>query len=213
LNWLLRHLENMKCKHCKIPFKPTEFLQKHCKQTDDCKVAFGLYVIEKKKKMPKTQSHPDVYSKENKAALASEVQKLARMIDARFGFVTCIDCGKPFGKQIDGGHFNSKGSNMSIAYNLHNLHSQMSNCNQNGLGGGKQMGYYDGLIARYGQDYADYVKYELQQKYQYVGLKNHEIPDILKRTRALIRNFDAYNFFNSVHARDTCNTIIGIYKP
>lgn len=203
----------MRCNKCRCQFEPKYFLQQYCLETTEC-IAAHLELAKKKakKKTPKTQSHPDVYHKENKQALAQACQKLARMIDARFGYVTCIDCGKSFGKQIDGGHFHSKGSNASIAYNLHNLHSQMSNCNQNGLGGGKQMGYYDGLISRYSQDYANYVKYELQTKYPRIGMMNHEIPEYLKSARALIRNFDTYNFFNAIHARDICNTIIGIYK-
>jgi len=39
----------MRCKHCKTKFVPKSFNEKHCKQTDDCKVAFGLYVVGKQK--------------------------------------------------------------------------------------------------------------------------------------------------------------------
>lgn len=158
-----------------------------------------------KKKSLRHVTHPGEMKKE----LALEAQKLARMIDKRFGFITCIDCGNPFNDIIDGGHFHSKGNNASLMYNLHNIHSQRRHCN--GFAGGKQRGYYDGLVQRYGKEYADLVDVGLQKKYKYIGMMNAELPEKLKIIRAIIRTFDSYKLENPIQARELFNKIIGIY--
>lgn len=188
------------CIICEEKFTPRRIGQKVCSIECSFKVP----------KKVKKDNRAEAYSKENKKSLQDEVQKLARIIDKRFGYITCIDCDRPFGKQTDGGHFHSKGHNKTISLNLHNIHSQDSQCN--GFFGGKQLQYYEGLIRRYGIDYANYVKDGLQQKYTYIGLKNIEIPDYLAIVRKLIRNFDTYVWSDAIQARDQCNTIIGIYK-
>lgn len=187
-----------------------EFIKKHAishkKRGDDVRKRSWN---ERKEKM-KVQTH----SKEHKKYLQIEIQKLARMIDVKFGYNTCIDCGLPFtqGRDRDGGHFHSKGNNPSIRYNLHNIHSQKSNCNTNGLGGGKQHDYYKGLIQRYGQEYADMIDVELQQKYKYIGLTKADYPEKLKTVRAIIRNFETYQFTDAIQARKILNQIIGIHN-
>lgn len=160
----------------------------------------------------KRRKRPYTHYKENKKALNDEIQKLARMIDARYGHTTCIDCGRPFGNQIDGGHFHSKGSNPSIRLNLHNIHSQRSECNQNGLGGGRERGYMIGLEQRYGKEYAEMVDTEIVRKYPYIGLKEQDIADKLKLVRKLVREFETFQFKDAIHAREQLNQIIGIYK-
>lgn len=199
-----KKIKRKECAVCEKEFTPFRTTQTVC--SNKC----AIKLAESKRKDKQRQTESWVYEKDNRQVLQGLMQKLARMIDARFGFNTCIDCDRLFGKQIDGGHFHSKGHNASIALNLHNIHSQDSPCN--GFHGGKQMQYYEGLIKRYGQDYADYVKYELQKKYPSIHLMHFEIPDKIKIVRKLIRNFEAYSFLNSIHARDVCNTIVGIYK-
>jgi len=161
-------------------------------------------------KEKKEKLRPITHSKEIKKALGDQIQKLARMIDSRFDFDTCIDCGKPFNEIIDGGHFKSKGSNASLKWNLHNIHSQRRHCN--GFAGGKQRQFFLGLVIRYGAEYAEMVDVELQQKYLYIGLKNDEIPEKLKIVREIVRNFDSYVFSDAIQARELCNNLIGIYK-
>jgi len=153
----------------------------------------------------------EVNTKKYKKTLQDEINRLARMIDNRFGLL-CIDCGKPYGKQQDAGHFKSVGSNASIRYNLHNIHSQKSDCNQNGLGGGRERQYYNGLIERYGIEYAEFVDLEIQKKYTYIGLMNHEYPAKIKLVRSIIKNFDTYLLESPGQAREIFNKLIGIYK-
>lgn len=134
------------------------------------------------------------------------------MIDLKFGYVTCIDCGNSYGEQQDGGHFKSVGSNSSLRYNLDNVHSQASNCNRNGMGGGKTLEYYRGLIARYGQSYADYVDSELQLKYPTIKLSEKEVYEKLTLVRSLVKNFNTFELTDSLQARTLFNNLIGIYK-
>ena len=122
-----------KCKECKELFTPYNSLQKYCFKPECTKVFVEIEKAKqwrKKKSQLKTELYPD----KPKQYLQNEINKLARMIDAKFGYVTCIDCDRKFGKQIDGGHFISVGANASLRFNLHNIHSQASNCNQNGIG-------------------------------------------------------------------------------
>ena len=159
------------------------------------------------------EKSPEIDPKKWYATLQSEINKLARMIDIKFGYDGCIDCGKPFtqGRDRDGGHFKSRGHNPSLRYNLHNIHSQKSSCNSNGLGGGKTLGYYRGLQQRYGDHYAEYIDKQLQITYHYIGVRPNEIRDYLKIVRQIIRNFDTFQWSDSIVARDQCNTMIGIY--
>ncbi len=152
----------------------------------------------------------DVYSKENKKLLQNEINKLSRMIDARFGFDTCIDCGRPYGKQTDAAHFHSKGANSSLRYNLDNLHSASSQCNQ--WSNVHLQGYEKGLSTRYGDEYAKYVIVELPTKYKEIHLTAKDISEKLKLVRKLIRDFETMKFSSSLSARTILNQLMGIYK-
>ncbi len=153
----------------------------------------------------------DTHAKENKKALQDEVNKLSRIIDAYFGF-GCIDCNLPLDKekhQIDACHFISRGSNSTLKYNLHNLHSGHNHCNV--YNPSHEGNYEQGLFRRYGNDYLTMVE-GLPLKYKEVHLSNFEIVEKLKIVRVLIRTFGTYKFNNAIEVRNLFNTIIGIYK-
>lgn len=151
---------------------------------------------------------PVVHEKKYKGLLQNEVNKLSRMIDAKFGYNTCIDCGKPFGAQIDACHYNGVGSNNSIRYNLHNLHSGKSDCNQ--FSDKHKQGYTLGLAERYGQSYLTLVE-ELPIRYKYIKVTAVEVFEKLKTVRSLVKNFDTFKAENSIAMREMMNGIIGIY--
>lgn len=152
---------------------------------------------------------PNVHEKKYKAILQSAINRLAKMIDEKFGFITCIDCDKSFGNQVDGAHFHAVGGNHSIRYNLHNIHSAKSDCNK--YSATHKEGYIAGLKLRYGIEYYEMVE-SLQQEYQYIKLTNVEVFEKTALVRGLLRNFHLYEFENSIAARDGFNEIIGIYK-
>lgn len=151
---------------------------------------------------------PTVHEKKYKALLQNEVNKLSRMIDAKFGYITCIDCGKPFGNQTDAAHFNGVGSNHSIRYNLHNLHSSKSDCNQ--FSDKHKQGYTIGLKERYGESYLTLVE-ELPVRYKYIKVSAVEVVEKLKIVRSLVKNFDTFKAENGIAMREMMNGIIGIY--
>jgi len=151
---------------------------------------------------------PTVHEKKYKGLLQNEVNKLSRMIDTKFGYTLCIDCGKPFGNQTDAAHFNGVGSNHSIRYNLHNLHSAKSDCNQ--FSDKHKQGYTIGLKERYGESYLTLVE-ELPLKYKYIKVSAVEVVEKLKIVRSLVKNFDTFQAENSIAMREMMNGIIGIY--
>ena len=206
-----------RCRCCNEQFVQVKFLQKYCKAKLDCKVAEGLFNLEEQKKRDKKEwnkrkelMRPTTHSKENKAYLQTEINKLSKLIDSKYEYVTCIDCNKRF-DNIDAGHYIAVGANATLRYNLHNIHAQDRGCNRDERQGSRNTGYYKGLAERYGEEYAEYVDIGLQNKYKYLGLKEQDIADKLKLVRALVKNFDTYKFKDSLGARRMFNKLIGIY--
>lgn len=211
-----------KCRTCGDRFVPINgnLNQKHCLEKDPCVKAHLKLSKQKQEKARQQQRRIEkiqiqqkkivLHSESYASKLASGCQKLARLIDHKFGY-DCIDCDKPFRKQVDGGHFHSKGNNATIKYNLHNIHSQRSNCNRNGHGSGRKYEYLQGLVKRYGKEYAKYIEEDLPKQFKYIGLKEHEIYEKLRVVNSLIRNFDTLVLHNAIEAREILNLSIGIY--
>ena len=202
----------------KAPKEPN-FCQSCGKKTNKkvCNVCVGLAIKsikEKEKLLIKGTKFYEKTKKEVKIGdYRNELQKninlLARMIDASFGFNTCIDCGKPFGKQIDAAHFHNVKGHEHLRFNLHNLHSAKSDCNK--YSSSHKVGYTIGLNTRYGSDYLMQVE-ALKIDIKELKLNAVEIVEKLKLVRHIIRNFDKYKFESSLIARNQLNEIIGIYK-
>ena len=152
----------------------------------------------------------EVKTKEYRQVLQAEVNKLARLIDLHFGY-KCIDCGKNYGKQIDGAHFDSVGSNSSLRYNLHNIHAAKSDCNK--YSPNHKTGYIKGLEDRYGQAYLTYVSEELKLEYKELKITNQEVYEALKRARKCVREFNdlVEGVENGKVARELFNELIDIY--
>lgn len=216
--------KSIKCKNCRTRIEPkgNSSLNQYCER-EDCQNARISKALEKGRQSIKRavkdankewndyrkKVSPVIYSKKYKQELQNAVNKLARMIDARFGFTTCIDCYKGFGAQADAAHFTSIGSNSSLRYNLHNLHSANSGCNQ--FSDTHHTGYIAGLENRYGKEYLEMVE-NLPLKYPKIKLSEVEVVEKLKIVRKLIRDFDKSIFSSAVQARNQLNLLIGIYQ-
>lgn len=199
-----------KCKICGEQFEKLSALQQVCSFSCSIEYANNQKIKAWNKKKTELKVKSEAYKKEFKQTLQIEINRLAKMIDAKFSF-PCIDCGKPFGKQIDAGHFTSVGANASLRFNLHNIHSQKSDCNQNGLGGGQRLEYRRGLESRYSLYYAEYVEFILPSKYPLIKLTSIEMQEKTKIVRKLIRDFNTFEISDPIKARDYFNKIIGIY--
>lgn len=198
-----------KCRNCKEKFIPKSFKQKFCLK-DDCIKAMLGEIRKSQWKEQKKSMVVKVKVPELKEVLKTEINKLARIIDRMFGYKTCIDCGKGFGKQIDGAHFHSRGAKSSLRYNLHNIHSASSQCNQ--FSENHKSGYIQGIKSRYGEDYFSYIN-DLPVMYPNIKLTGAELMEKIKITRKLIRDIESgeLTFKSSLEARGKCNSIIGIY--
>ena len=204
-------LREIKCKACKELFTQRRFMQYVCSPKCSIDYQNTLKVNKEAKEWRDTKAVMKVttHAKEYKADLQREINKLSRMIDFKFGFITCIDCGKPFGKQIDACHFHGRGGNSSLRYNLHNLHSGKSDCNQ--FSDTHKQGYAIGLADRYGNDYAIMVIEGLPLLYKEIHVSSVEVVEKLKIAREIIRHFDTYDLTDSISARNLFNKLINIY--
>lgn len=202
----MKRLGKRKCKYkpCSKEFQKVRPLQMTC--SAEC--AFS-YARERSVKNKLNEMKIETHSKEFKSELQKAVNKIARMIDAKFGYTTCIDCNMPFGKQVDGAHKFSVGENSTLRYNLHNIHSARSHCNQ--YSDKHQKNYSLGLRARYGDEYLEFVE-SLPLKYKSIHVSNREIVEKLKIARAIIKGFDSYQFSSPIAARTLVNNLIGIYR-
>lgn len=214
----------MKCKNCKEKHKPFSSTDNWCKKID-CQTAKAMYLLDKKKKDDEKKAKErkkkenkkfkdmkiNSYFKENKKLLQNEVNKLSRKIDAHFGF-RCIDCDKIFTGQIDAAHLHNVGGNENIRWNFHNLHSARGHCNQ--YSSEHKVGYREGIIKRYGEEYLEYIDIEIPKKYSYLGLNAKEVYDFLAVARKLNREFSKHedNLINGIQARNYFNDLLGIYK-
>lgn len=197
-----------KCRVCKDKFTPKRSSLEVC-CSFECAITYGKSKPTKVKDTEREKMKIEVKVGENRNALQREINKLSRMIDEKFGFNTCIDCGRPFGAQKDAAHFHDLSTNRGIRYHLANLHSARSDCNQ--YSSKHKAGYKIGLEKRYGKEYQEYVE-NLQFQYKDIKLNAFEIVEKLALVRKLIRNFDTFQFESSVIARNQLNTMVGIYS-
>jgi hypothetical protein len=198
-----------RCKECGIKFDKRYAFQKFCMGNDECIKAHVDYAKRQHaKNWKKTTKLPLKKTKSQKNYLQDEVNKLSKMIDKKYGYLTCIDCDKEM-KLIHAAHFHNVQGNENLRYNLHNLHSARAHCNQ--YSSEHKVGYREGLEKRYGKAYRDVVEYDIRKQYPTIQLSTKEVQEALKTVRAIIRNFDTYNFKDSIHAREMLNNLINIY--
>jgi len=152
---------------------------------------------------------PSAHEKKYKKSLQDDVNKLSRMIDAKFGYINCIDCDKSMeGYQIDACHLMSRGKNCTLSYHLLNLHSGHNHCN---FYNEKHEGNYkQGIINRYGEKTLAKIL-ELPLIYKEIHLSSVEIVEKLKIVRSLVKNFDTFKAENAIEMREMMNNVIGIY--
>lgn len=199
------------CAVCKKEFKQYRSTDVVCGV--DCAIEYGknkpVKLENKEEKEAKKSMRIDVKSNEYRKELQRSINILSRMIDAKFGLDTCIDCGKQFGAQRDAAHYHDMSTNRGIRFHLDNLHTARSNCNQ--YSSSHKVGYAEGLKTRYGQEYYEKVE-NLQYEYRDIKLSAIETFEKLTLVKKLIRTFNTYQFETSLIARKKMNNVIGIYK-
>lgn len=192
-----------KCKNpnCKKMFVPTfSSFQTTCCQ--GCAIVVGR--LEYKKAEPARMRRMKLEAmKSNVLAgmLQKEINTCVRIID---GDRPCISCQTTTAKW-DAGHYIDVAANHTVRYHFDIIHKQCSHCNCE-LDGNKP-GYIDGIRARYGNDYFDWMQNGIPQKYRTLKLLHGELIDALARVRKLKKML----LRGEQMTREQCNQFVGIY--
>lgn len=214
----IKKLKPKKCKACKNIYTPFFPLQQVCSKSCEIEIKTkqalkNLDKIKQEEKRSWTERKKiksiDAHSQKHKQTLQKEINELARMIDEHCGYNTCIDCGKIMDKQIHGSHFENVQGHENIRYNLLNIHSSRSECNQHH--GGNKRGYEIGLIERYGKEVYNEIQ-DLDLKYKNSHFTNKEIYEKIAVVRKLKRDLKTFVSKDAIFLRNTFNSIIGLYK-
>jgi hypothetical protein len=202
------------CKQCKSKFIPDRPLQMVCSfmcsveytKANQAKKAKKDWIKEKAERKEKIMKKGDW-----EKLLQDQVNHIARLLD---NGCNCISCNPntPIQKAF-GGHLHAVGGNAPLRYNLHIIHRQCFSCN--GKKGGVPLLYLEGIVREYGQEYADYIHYDIKRKYTYLGLTIETIKEKIMIAKLikkeLIELGNNYTPEERVRFRHDLNNRIGIY--
>ena len=141
-----------------------------------------------------------------KDKLQDEINKIIRLIDKG---LPCL-ARKKLG-QIHAGHVFSRGSNLTIRYNLHNIHRQNAQSNHfqndDGL-------LREGLINEYGAEYFDFIS-DLRRTPS-LTFNNSEFQELTIKAREIVRELKSidkeYSLKERINMRNDINLRLGIYE-
>lgn len=149
-------------------------------------------------------------SSDKKKELQEEVNRIVRLIDKGH---PCMMCGNSKMKKINACHYHSVGSNDTIRFNLHNNWAGCESCNS--FKGGNINGYDLCLIATFGNEYWEEIKFGLTREYKILKLSKPEIDEKIKIAREIIRELKkadrVYTNEERVELRDKYNKRLGMY--
>ncbi len=207
-----------RCIHCKQKFEkkyPNQIgVLRFCLGNDECTKEFYHAVKRKqikeaeraKAKHKVTRLTANGYRSKHVQPLINE---LARIIDHD---QPCIATGNIKGK-MNGGHYHSVGSNVTLSLNLHNIHIQSEQSNNHK--GGDAIRYRHGLINIYGQKYADFVDMHLCQCPN-LNLTKKDLEKIKKKLTEINKELKAlnkqYTPKQRIKMRNRFNKELGIYE-
>lgn len=203
-----------KCKNCGNPFIPKySSLEKYCWEWD-CRIKDAREKVAKKKQAEKKQA--DKIWKIKKAELTDnttnwqarlqvEINKIVRLIDKG---LPCLARKK--GGKMHAGHVFSRGSNIPIRYNLHNIHRQNAQSNHfqndDGL-------LREGLVDEYGQEYMNFIS-ELRRT-PVLKYKDFEYEEFTKNAREIVKDLAKrdlkYSLEDRIKLRNEINIQMEIY--
>lgn len=143
------------CKICKEKFEPKKFAQTCCSISCAIKHSNNL----------KAKKEADKWKRE-KAVLKDKLKTLGQYeAEAKKSFQKwirlrdkeqpCISCSK-VSNEMDGGHFKKAEIYSGVIFHEMNCHSQCRKCNR--YLNGNELNYRQGLINRYGLDYATFIE-------------------------------------------------------
>lgn len=161
--------------------------------------------VEKKKMIDNITKYPEWLQR-----LEDVINPICRLIDYGQPCISCKGNGKP-----QAGHYHSVASDATIRFNLHNTHIQDYHCNVHKSA--NIIGYDEGLIQIYGNEYWEYVKFGLKNIYHKpLKLSIPEIKQSIEIAKSIIKDLQSasteYTPTERLYLRDYFNNKIGIYK-
>lgn len=185
---------------------------------DNGKLLMQKSIIPKSKVLVKKESKAKDKETRQKLKTKSQYEReLQQVINAIARYIDkdclCISSRKIIPKgQEQGGHYISCSSHPALRFNLHNIHIQ--SVYDNMYKSGNPIGYMEGLILEYGDDYAYYV-YGLKSEYPILKLSIDEIIESTRKAKELLKSLKNANITYSaeqrIRLRYEYNEYIGIY--
>jgi hypothetical protein len=159
----------------------------------------------KEKKQEEKKNKMDLVNWRSK--LQTKIQEISRLIDLG---QPCLARGY-HADQIHGGHIFSKGSNTTMALNLHNIHRQSAQSNTFSNDDGLLR---DGLVNEYGEEYFEFIKSIKKHKpLKYLNIEYYhfykeacEVSNVFKKLGKTFPNPE-----DRITARNEVNNLLGIY--
>lgn len=149
-------------------------------------------------------------TQQKKQELQDKINLICRLIDKGH---PCMMCGNAKMKKVNACHYHSVGSNDTIRFNLHNLWSGCESCNN--FKGGNINGYDLCLLAAFGNEYWEEVKFGLTREYKEIHLTKPEIVEKMKIADEIIlelkKNQRQYDNYERIELRDKYNKKLSIY--
>lgn len=196
------------CKSCKNKFEQVRQNQIAC--SPSCAYKYAKALSEKKKiaaqraekRRIRDEKEKNKSASELKADLQKIINEIVRIIDKDY---PCIARPGEATLRFDAGHFYSVKSMGSLRFHLDNIHKQSSQ--SNGIRGGDETAYANGLELRYGKQYLDYVR-SLKAKYPVLQPREHDLRQWIataKEVRKRVKKGEQMT-------RDQINKELNIYK-
>lgn len=208
-----------KCKECGDKFTPCfSSFQKVCEKPS-CIIAFGK---KEQKKQAEKESKEWVKAAKERLKTHSDaenelqpiINRITALIDKG---MNCICCDSPITQfnPPNAGHRYAVGGNNSLRFNLNNIHRSGVCCNKHK--NGNPDGYDEGLLRIYGQDYFNYVKWEMKKAYPLVKLSKEELEEKKVIAKQIIKELEKLDMTYPpevrIRLREEYNKRIGIYNP
>lgn len=207
------------CPYCKEEYTPFNSLNP-CHLNPTCATQWLKDNPEKAKKNYKKVVRKELNQMKEKgishdawqAKLQPFINKIARLIDAGCG---CVSCPNELinGQARYGSHRWNVGNNNTWRFNLNNIWTSCFKCNSKLSGNGD--GYDKGLEQTYGKEYAEYVKFGMKLQYPIIKLTIDEIKEAIVKAKEVIKELETldktYTPQERIELRHKYNKQIGIY--
>ena len=171
-------MKQKKCKVCKVSFIPVQFAQIVCGYP--CAMIHSKNLKQQKEQREWKQDKAVLKDKlktlsQYEADAKKSFQKWVRMRDNK---QPCISCGVEQTELWDGGHYKKAEIYSGVIFDTHNCHKQCRKCNR--FLNGNELMYRQGLIKRYGIEYADAIELKANETRNYKYTKEELIGKKIK---------------------------------